>query len=202
MESIPRRCVRNLEMGMSRSLSPRTSGARRQKSKKRGTRDRMLSKAGEMIRVVGQEEEAAEHLEQPHSTHNWMYNGKVIRMRKNKYLAFITLWSPLFVFTPVTVCRGKKQRKTKSTFGLFRSSAFHLIKPTDIPVTWLILWWFQKGNNITAMHSETDSIHACTSTGRHTAWLFPLSSDSLQPWSSSNECFCCAALSIKPQSRT
>ena len=58
-------------MGMSRSLSPRTSGARRQKSKKRETRDRMLSKAGEMIRVAGEEEEEeAEHLEQPHSTHN------------------------------------------------------------------------------------------------------------------------------------
>lgn len=65
------RCVRNLEMGMSRSLSPKTSSGGRQKSKKREERDRVFSETGEMIRVAGEEkEEAAEHLEQPHSTHN------------------------------------------------------------------------------------------------------------------------------------
>ena len=62
------RCVRNLEMGMSRSLSERTSKTHRHKSKKRGERDGMFSEAKEIIRAA--EEEGAQHLEQPHSTHN------------------------------------------------------------------------------------------------------------------------------------
>lgn len=51
---VSHRCVRNLEMGMSRARP------RRQKSKKRGARERLLSEA---------EEEESEYLEQPHSTH-------------------------------------------------------------------------------------------------------------------------------------
>jgi len=62
------RCVRSLETGMSRSLSHRTSKSHRQKSINRGERDRMFSEAKEVIRVP--EEEGAQHLEQPHSTHN------------------------------------------------------------------------------------------------------------------------------------
>ena len=53
---------------MSRSLSHRTSKSHRQKSINRGERDRMFSEAKEVIRVP--EEEGAQHLEQPHSTHN------------------------------------------------------------------------------------------------------------------------------------